>query len=383
VSFFSYSNNRQVICHHYGRAVVSDVIIIGGGIIGMLTARELHNDGADVLVVERGPLGGESSWAGGGIISPLYPWRYSPSVNQLAEISKQIYPDLAQQLQDESGIDCELITSGLLYTGTEEQQRAQSWAQEWSIDLQPLTGVPQIQEVEPQVSTGIDSGLWMPEIMQIRNPKLVKAMKGSFDTLGIKYLEQTPVTELAIDAEVIKGIKTASESFHSDKVIIASGAWSAGFIQHGKNIAVEPVKGQMLMFRGEPGLIRRMVLSSGHYIIPRKDGRVLAGSTLERSGFDKSITIDATVELTRAAVEIIPALRDMEIERQWAGLRPGTEQGIPYICNHPEIDGLYINAGHYRNGVVLGAASARLMAEMVLEQETSLDPAPYALDAAH
>lgn len=349
----------------------------------MLTARELHNAGADVLVVERGPLGGESSWAGGGIISPLYPWRYSKSVNQLAEISKSIYPGLAQQLQDESGVDCELITSGLLFTGLDEQQQAESWAQEWLVELHTITDARQIHEIEPQTSTAIVSGLWLPDIMQIRNPKLVKAVKGSFDALGIKYLEHTPVDELIIEAGVIKGVKATTGTYAADKVIIASGAWSSGFIKSEKNVAVEPVKGQMIMLRGEPGLIRRMVLSSGHYIIPRKDGRVLAGSTLERTGFDKTVTDQATVELRRAAVEIIPVLGDMEIERQWAGLRPGTEQGIPYICMHPEIEGLYINAGHYRNGIVLGAASARLMAEMVLGQSPSINPAPYALDAAH
>jgi glycine oxidase len=362
---------------------VSEVIVIGGGIIGMLTARELHNAGVDVLVIERGPLGGESSWAGGGIISPLYPWRYSRSVNQLAEISKTIYPGLAQQLQDESGVDCELITSGLLFTSLEEQQQAENWAREWSVELQTVTDAQHIHEIEPQVSTAIETGLWLPDIMQIRNPKLVKAMKGSFDAVGIKYLEHTPVDGLVIEAGVIKGVNTASDTFTADKVIIASGAWSSGFIKGERNVAVEPVKGQMIMFRGEPGLIRRMVLSSGHYIIPRKDGRVLAGSTLERTGFDKTVTDVATVELRRAALEIIPALGDMEIERQWAGLRPGTEQGIPYICMHPEIDGLYINAGHYRNGVVLGAASVRLMAEMVLGQKPSIDPSPYALDAEH
>ncbi|MGB5676684.1 MAG: glycine oxidase ThiO [Gammaproteobacteria bacterium] len=362
---------------------MSEVIIIGGGIIGMLTARELHNAGVDVLVIERGPLGGESSWAGGGIISPLYPWRYDRSVNRLAEASKTIYPELAQQLHNESAVDCELITSGLLFASLEERQQAESWAQAWSVELQTVTDARQIQEIEPQVSTAIDSGLWLPDIMQIRNPKLVKALKGSFDTRAIKYLEHTPVLELIIEAGAIRGIYTGHESHYADKVIIASGAWSAGFIKDEKNVEIEPVKGQMIMFKGEPGLIRRMVLSSGHYIIPRKDGCVLAGSTLERTGFDKTTTNEATVELRRAAVEIIPALADMEIERQWAGLRPGTKQGIPYICSHPEIDGLYINAGHYRNGVVLGAASARLMADMVLERETSLDPAPYALDAAH
>lgn len=360
-----------------------EIIIIGGGIIGMLTARELKAAGVDVLVIERGPLGGESSWAGGGIISPLYPWRYSKAVNQLAEISKTIYPGLAQQLQDESGVDCELITSGLLYADLEEQRQAENWAVEWSVKLDAITDAQQVHEIEPQVSASIDGGLWLPEIMQIRNPKLVKAMKGSFGALGINYHEHTPVTQLIKDAGVIKGVETARDSFTAEKVIIASGAWSSGFIKDEKNVVVEPVKGQMIMFRGGPDLIKRMVLSSGHYIIPRKDGRVLAGSTLERTGFDKNVTEDAMVELRRAAVGVIPALADMEIERQWAGLRPGTEQGIPYICEHPEIAGLYINAGHYRNGVVLGAASVRLMVELVLGIKPSIDPAPYAIDAAH
>ncbi len=360
-----------------------DVIIIGGGIIGMLTARELHHAGVEALVIERGPLGGESSWAGGGIISPLYPWRYSEAVNRLAETSKTIYPTLATRLQDESGIDCELITSGLLFAGLDEQQQAVPWAKEWSVELEVVTGKQQIHDIEPQVNTAIDSGLWLPDIMQIRNPKLVKALKASFHALDIDYREQTPVQELLIESGVIRGVQTSVESIAASKVIIASGAWSAGFIRHQKNVDVEPVKGQMIMFKGEPGLIRRMVLADGHYIIPRRDGRVLDGSTLEHTGFDKSITEVATVELRQAAIEIIPSLAGLSIERQWAGLRPGTAQGIPYICGHPDIEGLYINAGHYRNGVVLGAASARLMAELLLEQTPSIDPSPYALDAAH
>ena len=362
---------------------MSEVIIVGGGIIGMLTALELHAASVDVLVIERGPLGGESSWAGGGIISPLHPWRYGTPVNQLAEISKTIYPSLAQQLQQESGVDCELLTSGLLYTGLEDQHDAESWARTWSVPMQILTNPGQVHGIEPQVNPVIDSGLWLPNIMQIRNPKLVKALKGSFEARGIHYREHTPVTELVITAGKIEGIKTSTQTLAAPKVIIASGAWSAGFIEREQNVAVEPVKGQMIMFKGEPGLVQRMVLSAGHYIIPRKDGRVLAGSTLERTGFDKSTTNAATVELRRAAVEIIPALADLPIERQWAGLRPGTEQGVPYICPHPDIKGLYLHAGHYRNGVVLGAASARLMAEIVLGKSPSTDPAPYVLNAAH
>ncbi len=359
------------------------IVIVGGGVIGLMTARELHAQGVEVLVIERGPLGGESSWAGGGIISPLYPWRYSHAVNQLAAISKTLYPPLVQQLQDESGVDCELLTSGLLITDMDEQQKAQDWAQQWSVRLDIINDSEHIHQIEPQASDIIDRGLWLPEIMQVRNPKIIKALKGSLEKRGIQYMEHTPVTSLEIDHDRIVGVNTEAGTQAADKVIIASGAWSAGLISSGQNVDIEPVKGQMIMFKGEAGLIRRMVLSAGHYIIPRKDGHVLAGSTLERTGFNKSVTEDALTELRHDAIAIIPALEQMPIERHWAGLRPGTEQGIPYICPHTEIDGLYIHAGHYRNGVVLGPASVQLMVELVLGHEPGIDPAPYAMDAVH
>jgi glycine oxidase len=360
-----------------------DIIIIGGGIIGMLTARELYRTGADILLLERGQMGGESSWAGGGIISPLYPWRYDDSVNRLAQISKTLYPDIADQLRDESGIDCELINSGLLVMDMDEAERALDWSHRWNIAMLRIKGADAIHEIEPTTGKLIDAGLWMPEIMQIRNPKLVKALKGSLQSLRIGFREHTPVNELVIESGHVLGVRTATETLLADRVIVTSGAWTAGLISGIQTPAVEPVKGQMIMFSGEAGLIRRMVLSSDHYIIPRRDGRVLAGSTLENTGFDKSTTTAARQELKNAAEHIIPLLSGLEIERHWAGLRPGTANGIPYICEHPTISGLFINAGHYRNGIVLGAASARLMTELVTWRKCSLDPSPYAMAALH
>jgi len=357
-----------------------ECIVVGGGVIGLLTARELFRQGIDVMLIERGPLGGESSWAGGGIISPLYPWLYHDAVNALAQISKVLYPQLVNELEAETGADCELIQSGLLIAGDEEAEQVIEWSEKWPTRLSIIDD-DQVKVIEPEVASSILKGIWIPEVMQIRNPKFVAALKMCFDISGIRYLENSPVEELMVEHGKVRGVSVANRQIAADKVIIASGAWSSGLLN--EPIDIEPVKGQMIMYRGAPGKLHRIVLSQGHYIIPRADGRILAGSTIEKIGFDKSISDDALQELHAAAASIVPALKEMPIERQWAGLRPGTQHGIPYICQHDAIDGLFINSGHYRNGIVLGPASAVLMAELVMGKQASIDAGAYTMGALH
>ena len=359
-----------------------ECIVVGGGVIGLLTARQLFLAGVDVLLLEKGPLGGESSWAGGGIVSPLYPWRYNDAVNVLAERSKKIYPELTKTLLSETGSDCELINSGL-FTVTDKDNEIINWAKTWSVDARFITDYETIHKIENSVGDAVDKGIWMPDILQIRNPKFVKALKASFEHHAIPYLEHCEVEEIITANNKVSGVRTKQQTVLADKVIIASGAWSAQFSVTQSSVDVVPVKGQMIMYKGEPDQVKRIVLSEGHYIIPRQDGRILAGSTLEKIGFDKTISSSALDELHQAAVELVPLLDKLTVERQWAGLRPGTEQGIPYICQHDDIDGLYVHAGHFRNGIVLGAASAELMADIVLARQPWCDTAPYTMRAPH
>lgn len=360
-----------------------DCIIVGGGAIGLLTARQLFLEGLDVLLLEKGPLGGESSWAGGGIISPLYPWRYDDSVNSLAERSKSIYPELTKTLFEETGSDCELINSGLFTVIRDGQDEILSWAKKWSVDASFVNDSDAIHEIEKSVGDAVDKGIWMPDILQIRNPKLIKALKASFNHLSIPYQEHTEVEDIIVENNKVSGVRTKQKTFFADKVIIASGAWSAQFSVTQQSVDVLPVKGQMIMYKGAPNLVKRIVLSEGHYVIPRKDGRILAGSTLEKIGFDKTVSSSALDELHQSAVELIPLLADLEVERQWAGLRPGTEKGIPYVCQHDDVDGLFVHAGHFRNGIVLGAASAELMVDIILQRTPWCDVTPYSIGAAH
>ncbi len=363
-----------------------ELVIIGGGLIGLMTARELHLAGVDVMVLERGRLGGESSWAGGGIISPLYPWRYADAVNALAQRSKQIYPQLVPQLLEETGVDAELITSGMLMVHDDEVDAAVDWAQGYGENLQHLTSAQQLQSASACVADRYTRGLWMPEVQQIRNPLFINAMRASCNALGIAYRESTEVSELLIDKQRIQGVVTDGQRIDCDRIIVASGAWSGRLLAgSGSDTSVEvaPVKGQMIMMKTEPGRVDSMIMDHGHYVRPRKYGHVLAGSTLEPVGFDKTLTTEAMDALYQQACELVPLLADYPVIRHWAGLRPGTEQGIPYICEHDDIEGLYIHAGHYRNGIVLGAASAELLKQIITREDTFTDPAAYRMQAVH
>jgi len=356
---------------------VSECLIVGGGIIGMLTARELAREGMVVTLLERGELGQESSWAGGGIISPLYPWRYSDAVSQLASWGQQIYSGLATELAEESGIDPEWTQSGLLILDSGEEAQAQQWAQNYGQACE-IIKPSLVQQLEPGLTEQKGEGIWLPDVAQVRNPRLVKALRGSLQHYAVKVLEHSEVDGLCLKDQRIEAVMVAGQKIPAEHLIITSGAWSGGLLSGlGIRIKVRPLRGQMLLFRARPGQVSRIVLSKDRYVIPRRDGRVLVGSTLEEVGFDKSTTSEAREELVGEAYRLIPSLQGCEIEHHWAGLRPASPEGIPYIYKDEKIEGLYVNTGHFRNGVVLGPASARLMADIVLKKAPIMDSKPY------
>lgn len=334
----------------------------------MLCARELKKAGQEVLLLDKSELGSESSWAGGGILSPLHPWRYPDEVGRLASLGHKWYPQVADELYREGGTDPEYVRSGLLVLNSDEQEQAKAWAEKWHVKLSVLEGVEAIQSVAPGVSQAYQQAIWMPDIAQMRNPRLVKAARASLDYLGINYHEQMRVESLNITDNKISGVVANGKTYSAKQVLIAGGAWSAQILKQCTQVPeIHPVKGQMICFKGEPGLLNRILLDDNRYIIPRKDGHILCGSSIEHVGFDKSTSLEIKQQLLASAIEIFPQLDQLNIEYHWAGLRPGSPDGVPFVGRHAEVDGLYVNSGHFRNGVILGIGSCRQVVAQMLK----------------
>lgn len=353
------------------------VIIVGGGVMGMLQARELALKGMDVLLVEKGLCGNEASWAGGGIVSPLYPWRYSPPVTALASWSQAYYPNLVQCLEAESDIDPELTRHGLLMLSVDDETEALAWSESNTAWLEKIDA-EKVYQLEPHLRSGLNTGLWMPHVASVRNPRLLKSLRAWLDLHpGISIIEACQVLELKRSGSKIAGLDTSTHGLlEADSYVLCTGAWSEQ-ICASENIKVNPVKGQMLVFDAKPGLVNRVVLNNGKYVIPRRDGMVVAGSTLEYCGFDRATTNEAKDELADMAIDLFPDLAGCQISHHWAGLRPGTSDGIPYIGHHPEFDNVFVNTGHFRNGLVLAPASVHVLTSIMSGEICQIDVSPY------
>lgn len=355
-----------------------DVLVIGAGVNGLMTARELSAAGHRVLLLERGEVGREASWAGGGIVSPLYPWRYSAPVTALARPAQQAYPALARELEEETGIDPEFFPCGMLMLDAADARDALVWGTMQEQVIEPWSE-PCLRQ--PGLAAHWQQGLWMPAVANIRNPRLLKALRASVLKRGVDIREASAVTGWEQSGGHVSAVLTESgERFSAASFVLCGGAWTSALLaqaRSGQGIPLRPVRGQMLMYRLAAGALPCIVLAEGRYVIPRRDGHVLCGSTQEEAGFDKSTTADAFASLAASAARLWPALAAEKPVAHWAGLRPAAPNGIPFIGPVPEFDNLWVNAGQFRNGLVLAPASARLLTDQMLQRPPLVDPRPY------
>ena len=347
-------------------------LIVGGGIIGLLIAWYLTESGERSVVLDRCQIGKESSWAGGGILSPIYPNQYA-SLESLVSRSLPEYVSLTKRLEELTGIDSKLLFSQLIVVD-EEVPKADSAPRGTPVDSLAMA------KLEPALTLPGSYACCYPTA-QIRNPRLLAALRSALLARDVSIIEDCKVLRFGACAGRLTSVMTTKGAFNANRSIVSAGAWTGDLLaQTYLSLPIQPVKGQMIVLAAQPSLISNVIVHKHRYLIPRSDGRILIGSTVEHVGFHKETTSAARSELYAAATQLIPALKSYSIEHHWAGLRPGSPDDAPFIGEHPNIKGLFVCAGHYRNGFATGPASARLVVDMMLGRQPLVDPTPFRLD---
>ncbi len=326
----------------------------------MTMARELTMRGLSVTLFDKGKLGMESSWAAGGILSPMRPWLEHPCSAELSSEGKACYADFIEELKEETGIDPEFYRSGLLMINESDVEHTRQWADE----NQVLTA--ENYEDYPSNMRLPAKSIFLPEIAQVRVSRLLKALHASLIKLGVTIFENTAITGLEINNARCTSVVTRSKKYYADSFIVSAGAWSQQILASiNEDIKIKPVMGQMLCVKFPRQQLKTMVLDGGHYFIPRRDGHVLIGSTMENIGFEKETTSSARNELMEWACALWPDIADAEFVKHWSGLRPATDNGKPYLGKLEDYENIYINAGHFRKGIIQAPICARNIADMV------------------
>jgi len=309
------------------------VVIVGGGVIGLLTAFNLASEVQSVVLLDRSNVGQESSWAGGGIVSPLYPWRYSPAVTALAHWSQDFYPQLGERLFAATGVDPEVHTTGLYWLDLDDEAEALAWAKRENRPLRAVD-ISAAHDAVPVLGSGFSRAIYMADVANVRNPRLVKSLKAALVALpNVTIHEQCEVSGFIREGDAVVGVQTSTGAIYGDQVVLTAGAWSGDLLKSlGLELPVEPVKGQMILYKCAADFLPSMVLAKGRYAIPRRDGHILIGSTLEHEGYDKTPTESALESLKASAVELIPALADAEVVATGPGCGRVRQKAFPTLA---------------------------------------------------
>jgi glycine oxidase len=357
---------------------IAGVIIVGAGVIGLSIARELARRGVgDIVVCDKGALGKEASWAAGGILAPQVEADRSDDFFKLATASRDLYPSFAQALRDETNIDVELDQTGTLYVAFTDDEEAElkqrlEWQQRAGLRVEWLHGAD-VRCIEPNVSSEVRCALRFPDDWQVENRKVVEALIAANEKLGVRLFPNCEVTSLRVDGDRVVGVETGNGRIDAARVIVCAGAWTSSLTTPTSSapIEIEPVRGQMLCFKPAEQIPRHVIYSQRGYLVPRRDGRLLTGSTNEHVGFDKSVTDEGVNSIKSMALEIAPRLASEPIVDSWAGFRPRSLDDMPVLGPDADIVGLFYATGHFRNGILLAPLTAEVLANLFVGDASS------------
>jgi glycine oxidase len=357
-----------------------DVLVVGGGLVGAAIAERLTRDGLAVTLVERGAVGAEASWAAAGLLTPVHPWNYPEPLLRLDAQSLHLWFPLAERLRDETGIDVEIRRTGLVNVIETEADEAEAdrrvaWKHEHGERAERLSA-DEARREEPLLAPTIRGALLLPDLAQIRNHRAAPALALSAARRGATIVEHTAVLGLLEQDGRVVGVATESGPLRAAETVLAAGAWSGALLGAGCPAAMRtaPCRGQMVLLHPTPGSVRHMVLAAGDYLVPRADGRVIAGSTVENVGFDRSVTPAGLAQIGAAVARMTPALAAAPVERTWAGLRPDTPDHLP--CLGRVRPGLLAATGHFRSGIMLAPVTGEIVLDLVRGRPRN-DLAPF------
>ena len=366
-----------------------DVAIVGGGVIGLSLARALRKRGVErVCVIEsKAELGTEASWAAGGMLAPQSEANEADAFFQLCSASLKLYTQFVEELLEETRIDAQLERTGTLYLAfterdVEEIEKRYEWQRRAGLRVEKLTAV-EAREIEPFISEKVLAALRFPLDVQVENRLLVNALIASCEKIRTDFFTNARVESLLIESGRVIGVETSRGNIEAKKIVIACGAWVSLLKVSDNNhkpVGVEPVRGQMLSFASKERIFKHVIYSPRGYIVTRVDGRILAGSTSEYVGFEKSVTLEGVHTITTNALEIAPSLARLQLVDSWSGLRPRSADEMPIIGALSKIEGLYYAAGHFRNGILLAPITADTLADEIMRSARSPLLEPFSPD---
>ncbi|HEV3157073.1 MAG TPA: glycine oxidase ThiO [Candidatus Baltobacteraceae bacterium] len=347
-----------------------EIIVIGAGLIGLSIARELAVRGHAVRVLEMHQPITAASWAGAGMLAPYTEALTSPELEALCLRSLETYPAFVAELREQTGVDAHLRLDGILQVAYDVERVKH--LQERVSDL-ACRGVSahwldrsQARELEPALGPALVGAAFIEGEGQVDNRRLARALYAACLAHGVRI--ETEVGNVALDADErrVRGVRTSSGYVAARFVVNATGAWAGGLggVPERARVPVHPVKGQILALALPRALMRRVLWVPGAYLVPRSDGRLLIGATVEDAGFDVRVTARGVRSLLDAALYALPALADLALVETWAGLRPGTADGLPILGTTP-LDGYLVASGHYRNGILLTPITARVVSDLI------------------
>ncbi|MGH9748023.1 MAG: glycine oxidase ThiO [Candidatus Acidiferrales bacterium] len=355
---------------------VADVAIIGGGIIGASIAFELAAEKLDVIVLDRQQPGLEASWAAAGMLSP---GPDSPDANPLVPLAKEsmrLYPAFVATVEELSAKRTAFARNGTIeiFTaphGEAERDKMVAEFRTLGIAIEAVT-LDAARKAEPSIGSAARAAAWLPEEATIDPRLLTQAVLAAAQRRGVEILADSGVTSVQLDGNHCTGVIAGGGTINAKCVIVAAGCFTGGIDWLARYAPTRPIRGQMLALQPKGAAITRTLRSSKAYLVPRPDGRIVAGSTLEDAGFDKHVTPAGVQKILDGILELVPALATAQLIDSWAGLRPGTPDNLP-ILGPTDIRGFHIATGHYRNGILLAPATARVLCDLVLGKAPSLN----------